>query len=277
MYPIRSAIYIPTDHARAMQKAASLQADALIFDLEDGVSDAHKPAARKAMAEWSAHAAPTSQTKVLRINHQYTAHYADDIALAATLPLDGVMLSKVSNAHEIQRTISDLASAGRSDLPIWCNVETPSGYMNIQSISSQPCVAALVAGTNDLANDLRIIRTPDRAGLLHCLQMLVLAARAHGLLVLDGTFIDLEDDAGLQAEAQQGRMLGFDGKTLIHPKQIAIANASFSPTETELTQAKRLIATYEAAQKGGKAVTLLDGKMIEKLHYDRARQLLNNA
>ena len=140
-----------------------------------------------------------------------------------------------------------------------------------------PQVAALVAGTNDLGNDLRIRRTPDRAGLMLALQTLLLAARAHNKLALDGTFIDLKDEAGLIAEAQQGRMLGFDGKTLIHPSQISPINRIFSPSDEDLAHASELIATYEAAMKEGKAVTLLNGRMIEELHYRQAKTLVADA
>lgn len=273
MKSVRSAIYIPADHVRAMAKASTLEADALIFDLEDGVSEAHKTQARAAL---SAHLATTrpQQRCVARVNHLSSAHFHDDMATICGLPIDALMLPKVAHRAHVDEVAAHLAQAGRADLPLWCNMETPMGYVHVSDIASHPLVEALVAGTNDLANDLRIVRTPCRSGLMHCLQALVLAGRAHGTLVLDGTFIDLNDDDGLTAEATQGKTLGFDGKTLIHPKQIEVVNRVFSPSEHEQEQAARIIAAYEAALAGGKGVTLLDGILIEKLHYDRAKALL---
>jgi citrate lyase beta subunit len=270
----RSALYVPTDHARALAKVATLPADVIIFDLEDGVAPDKKAEGRKAIANWFESETNKKHRYILRINHQHTREYRLDMALVAGLPLDGVMLSKVSGQDDIDEATAQLAQVERGDLAIWCNVETPLGIVNIRSIAAHPHVTALVAGTNDLANDLRIRRTADRLGLMHSLQEMVLAARAYDKPVLDGTFVDLEDDNGLQREAEQGRMLGFDGKTLIHPKQIAIANRIFAPSANDITDANAIIASYESAMKNGKAVTLLNGRMIERLHYNRAKETI---
>ncbi len=271
----RSALYVPADHERAMAKAASLNADILIFDLEDGVAPEKKSTARTALAQQLDAMLPSDALKITRINHADTPYYADDLKALANAPLDGLMLSKVSGAHDIDDALTHLAQHHRADLPIWCNVETPRGIANAFEIAAHPAVRGLVAGTNDLANDLRIERTADRAGLMHSLQRLVLAARAHDRIVLDGTFINVNDEAGLKAEAEQGRMLGFDGKTLVHPQQIAVANAAFSPSDAQKTQARAIIDAYEAAMAEHKAVILLDGQMIERLHYERAKSIIN--
>lgn len=273
MNPVRSALFVPADHERAMAGALARPADALIFDLEDGVSPAHKPQARDAAARLLATAPTSAPLRILRINHRDTPYYAEDMAMACTLPLDGLMLSKTSGADDIADAIAQLGTQGRADLAIWCNVETPRGIAEAFAIAAHPAVRALVAGTNDLANDLRIRRTADRAGLLHSLERLQLAARAYDRLALDGTFIDLTDARGLEAEAQQGRMLGFDGKTLIHPSQIDVANRIFSPSGDEIAEAHAIIEAYEAAMKEQKEVTLLNGRMIERLHYVRALSL----
>lgn len=273
MTPVRSALYVPADNDRAMAKAASLAADALIFDLEDGIAQSTKDTARTTLTAYFQSQKP-AQHCVVRINHHSTSYFADDIAMVAALPIDGLMLSKVASAEDIDIALKALAAHDRADMPLWCNIETPAGYVHIQAIAAHAAVVALVAGTNDLANDLRMVRTPCRSGLMHCLQSLVLAGRAYGKQVLDGTFVDLNDDAGLLTEAQQGRMFGFDGKTLIHPKQIEAVNTIFSPSAAELSHAQRTIEAYEAALTEGKGVTLLDGTLIEKLHYDRAKQVL---
>lgn len=268
---LRSTLFVPADHARAMAKVNQLAVDAVIVDLEDGVSEAHKQMARDALMR---HAEKIQPRFVVRMNHMSTPHYERDAEIVAKLPVDAVMLSKVADANEVANAVAHFALLGRADIAIWCNLETPQGFMDVRSISAHPSVQVLVAGTNDLANDLRIVRTPCRSGLMYCLGQLVLAARAAGKSVLDGTFIDLNDQMGLIAEAVQGRMLGFDGKTLIHPSQIDAVNEVFSPSGQEREMAQRIVHTYESALAEGKAVTLLDGSMIERLHYNRARELL---
>jgi (3S)-malyl-CoA thioesterase len=271
----RSALYVPADHERAMAKAESLEVDILIFDLEDGVAPQKKAIARAAVVGKLSDIPSAGALKIVRINHHSASYYADDIAALANAPMGGIMLSKVSGAQDIDDALRHLAQHHRADLPIWCNVETPLGVANAFEIAAHPAVRGLVAGTNDLANDLRIERTPDSAALMHSLQRIVLAARAHGRIVLDGTFIDFNDEAGLKAEASHGRMLGFDGKTLVHPKQIAVANAAFSPSDAQREEARAIIKAFEAAMTEHKAVTLLDGRMLERLHYERAKSLLN--
>lgn len=269
----RSALYVPADHDRAMAKAASLDADILIFDLEDGVAPERKALAREAIQRYL-NETSFSQCTLVRINHRDTDYYQDDIAAFMDAPLDGIMLSKTGGPEDVDDIVSHLSLAGRGDVAIWANVETPRGVANVMAIAAHAHIAGMVAGTNDLANDLRIRPTADRAGLMHSLQQIHLAARAYGRIVLDGTFVDLEDMEGLKREAEQGRMLGFDGKTLIHPKQIAITNEVFGPSQEELEEASAIIEAYELAMREQKAVTMLGTRMIERLHYDRAKELL---
>lgn len=260
-----------------MAKVISLEADVIIFDLEDGVAPERKATGRQQLTEWFTTYASKRLPHVpylVRINHHTTRDYKQDLTAALDWPLDGLMLSKTGGKDDIDRITATLSQANRGDVPIWCNIETPRGVSHAQGIAAHPHVHGIVAGTNDLANDLRIRRTPERTGLMHSLQAIVLAARAHQLPVLDGTFVALDDEEGLKAEAEQGRMLGFDGKTLIHPKQIAVANAVFGPTEADMNEAGAIIAAYEQAMQEGKAVTLLDGRMIERLHYERAKEVL---
>ncbi len=273
----RSGLYVPCDHARAMAKAVSLHADLIIFDLEDGVAPEQKATGRHHLAEWFNTYAGQRRQHVhylLRVNHHNTLDYEQDLALAQDLPLDGLMLSKTGGKNDIDRIIAALSQANRGDLPIWCNIETPRGVCHAQAIAAHPHVSGMVVGTNDLANDLRVRRTPERTELMYCLQAVLTAARAFRRPVLDGTYVALEDEAGLRAEAEQGRMLGFDGKTLIHPKQIPVANAVFGPTPADIAEAEAIIAAYEQAMQEGKAVTLLNGRMIERLHYERAQETL---
>lgn len=269
----RSALYVPGDHQGAMVKAASLKADILIFDLEDGVSPEHKAQARTAIAT-SLNQQPYEPLTLVRINHCSSPHYSKDIAAIAACAANGLMLSKVGSQDEIQLAADDLAKHDRADMPIWCNVETALGVLNIAQIASHPKVTGIVLGTNDLRKELNIPYQEDRSNLMHCIQHVLLGAKAFRKTVLDGTFIRLDDEAGLKAEALQGKQLGFDGKTLIHPKQIEVTHQAFMPSEEELTHAQAIITCYERARKEQKAVALLNGTMIEALHYIQAQKLI---
>lgn len=272
---IRTALFVPGDHAKAMERAHERPADALIFDLEDGVSPDAKDEARAAIVEALASKRFAHHYTVVRMNHISTEAGEEDVKALSTANCDALMLSKVAGGKETRNSLRFIAQYGGADKPIWANIETPSGVMNVQNVAEIPQVKALVCGTNDLANDLRIKRTPDRGALMYSLQKVQLVARATGCLVLDGTFMDVKDEAGLRAESEQGRHLGFDGKTLIHPAQIDVANTVFSPTEEELARAKQIIETYEReAINKHKAVCLMGSEMIERLHYDRAKEMV---
>lgn len=267
--PYRSVLYIPASNGRAMEKARSLPADAIIFDLEDAVAPSEKAAARQQLAQ-ALQADYGPRARILRINGLETEWGADDVrAGAAIAQVDAVLIPKVSHAADLDR-IAALAG----DKPLWAMMETPLGMLNAAEIAAHPRLQGMVMGTNDLAKELnsrfRADRLPMQAGLGLCL----LAARAHGKVIVDGVFNAFKDEAGLRAECEQGRDMGFDGKTLIHPAQLAAANAAFAPTEDEVALARRQIAAFDEALAEGKAVAVVDGRIVENLHVATARATL---
>ena len=274
--PRRSVLFMPGANARALEKARELPADGLIFDLEDAVAPDAKAAARDAVAVAVGHGGYGKRELVLRVNGLETEWGAEDLRAAAALPLDAVLLPKVETAERIHGTMSALDMAGApASLAIWCMIETPRGVLAAAEIAAaHPRVAALVMGTSDLTKDLQARHTPDRLPLLMSLQLVLLAARAHGLAALDGVHLDLADESGFAAVCAQGHALGFDGKTLIHPKQIAPANAAFAPSPDEVTQAKKIIAAHEAALTAGKGIVVVDGRLVENLHVEAAQRTL---
>ncbi len=267
---------MPGSNARALDKARTLDADVLIFDLEDAVAPAQKEAARAAIAVALDRGGYGPRELALRVNALATEWGAADLAFAATLPVDGVLLPKVEGAEEVTRAVAALNAAGaREKLRLWCMIETPRGFLHAEAIaSSSPRIAGLVMGTADLAKDLRAQETTDRSALLPALGLGLLAARAYGLAALDGIHADLDDDAGFEAACRQGRALGFDGKSLIHPKTITAANRIFAPSPEELARARRMIAAHDEAVAKGSGVTLVDGRLVERLHIEEARRLL---
>jgi citrate lyase subunit beta/citryl-CoA lyase len=274
--PRRSILFMPGANARAMTKARELKADGLIFDLEDSVAPEAKEAARAQITAALQAGGYGKRETVLRVNGIATQWHRDDLLLAAKLPVDAVLLPKVESAEDVNATLAALASAGApSSLALWCMMETPLAYLNAQAIaSSSERLAALVVGTEDLGKDLSARPRPDRMAFLLALQTCVLAARAYGLAPLDAVYRDFNDDAGFIASCRQGRDLGFDGKTLIHPRQIAFANTEFGPGGAELDEARAVIAAFDAAIAAGKGIATFQGKMLEKLHVDAARHLL---
>lgn len=265
--PYRSMLYVPASNARAMAKAPGLGADALICDLEDAVAPDAKPAARAALCD--ALAVPAPCPRIVRINALATPWgHADACALAGA---GALALPKVAGPGDL-----DALAALAPDAALWAMIETPLGVLNAPAIAAHPRVAGLIVGTNDLAADLGLRARADRAGLMAALGACVLAARAHGRVVIDGVFNGLHDPAGLRAECAQGRDLGFDGKSVIHPGQIAAANAAFAPQPDEITEARRLIAVFEAAAPG-QGVAVLDGRIVEALHVVAARALIARA
>jgi citrate lyase subunit beta/citryl-CoA lyase len=271
--PRRGVLFMPGANARALEKARELPADGLIFDLEDAVAPDAKDTARTTVAGALRAGGYGRRELVLRVNALDTPWGGADLAAAASLSLDAVLLPKVENAATVIRTAAMLDAAGaRPELAIWCMVETPRGVLAAPEVAAAPRVAALVMGTSDLTKDLQARETADRLALLPSLGLVLLAARAHGLAALDGVHLDLADDAGFAAACVQGRVLGFDGKTLIHPKQIAPANAAFSPSPQEVAQAQRVIAAHEVALAAGKGITVVDGRLIENLHVEAARR-----
>ncbi|HET7409551.1 MAG TPA: CoA ester lyase [Paracoccaceae bacterium] len=274
--PRRSALYMPGSKPRALEKARGLPADVLVLDLEDAVTPAEKAAARRTVAEAVRARAYGRREVVIRVNGLDTQWGGDDLAAAAACGPDAVLIPKVENASQLADAEARLERAGSPAL--WAMIETPRGVLHAADIAgASPRLACLVMGTNDLAAELRAVTTPDRAPLAAALQMTVLAARAHGLAVLDGVHNAFRDFEGLRAECGQGRALGFDGKTLIHPGQIGIANEVFGPTAEELETARRHVDAFAEAEAEGQGVAVVDGRIVENLHVASARRLLAQA
>ena len=274
--PRRSMLYMPGSNPRALEKARGLAADALIFDLEDAVSPDAKEAARGVIADAVAAGGYGRRELILRTNGLDTAWGHGDLVAASRMAIHGVLLPKVESAATVRQAAAILDKAGApAEMAIWCMMETPMAMLHAEEIAaSHPRLTGFVMGTSDLANDLHARHTRDRLPLLTGLGLCLLAARAYGLVVMDGVYLDLADDEGFAYACRQGIELGFDGKTLIHPKTIAAANAAFDPSPAEIEQAQRQIAGFEAAEAEGKGVVLVDGKLVENLHVANAKRLL---
>ena len=272
--PRRSVLYMPGANTRALEKARSLPADALILDLEDAVAPDAKATARANIGAALAAGGYGRRELIVRVNGLATPWGYEDLAAAARMKLDAVLLPKVEGADAVRQAETVVASAGASaSVAIWRMIETPLGVLHAEEIAAaSPRVAALVMGTSDLVKDVHARHTRDRQPMLTSLGLCLLAARAFRLAILDGVHLDLGDDEGFAAACRQGRELGFDGKTLIHPKQIGAANAVFAPAPEELDWSRRIIAAHAEAQAAGKGIVLVDGKLIENLHVDDARR-----
>ena len=274
--PRRSVLFMPGSNPRALEKARSLPCDGLIFDLEDAVAPEAKETARTAVAAALATGGYAPRELVLRANPLDTVWGHADLAIAATLPIDAVLLTKVENAERVRLTLGLLDALGAPpELSVWCMIETPLGVLAAAEIAGAcPRVGALVLGTSDLSADLHARPTRDRLPLMTALGLVLLAGRAHGRAILDGVHLDLADAEGFAAAGRQGRDLGFDGKTLIHPDQIAPANEAFAPSAEEMARARRLIAAYAKANAAGRGAVRFEGRLVEALHVAEARRLI---
>ena len=274
--PRRSLLYMPGSNPRALEKARGLPADGLFIDLEDAVAADTKEAARAIVAAALAAGGYGTRELVLRVNQLDTPWGHSDLAVAATMPIDAVLLPKVENPDRVRLTLSLLDALGASErLAVWCMIETPLGVLAAREIAAASRrLAALVLGTSDLTKELHALATRDRLPLITSLGLAMLAARAYGLAILDGVHFDLSDNEGFAFACRQGRELGFDGKTLIHPKQIAPANAAYAPSPEEIEYSRRVIAAHAEGAAAGKGVVLVDGKLVEGLHVENARRLL---
>lgn len=268
--PYRSVLHIPAANQRAMEKARTLAADAIIFDLEDAVAPAEKAGARDLLKAALAQDYG-GRARIVRINGFDTEWGRDDAAAFAT-GADAVLVPKVSHPGDL-----DAVAAIVPDTPLWAMMETALGMLNAAAIAAHPRLQGMVMGTNDLAKELGSRNRPDRLAMQAGLGLCLLAARAHGRVIVDGVFNAFKDADGLRAECEQGRDMGFDGKTLIHPAQLDIANAAFAPTEAEVDLSRRQIEAYEAAIAEGKAVAVVDGRIVENLHVETARRTLAKA
>ncbi|MFD3457993.1 HpcH/HpaI aldolase/citrate lyase family protein [Streptomyces sp. NPDC058691] len=274
--PRRSVLYMPGANERALEKAKSLPTDALILDLEDSVAPDAKADARKRVAAAAASGEYGRRELTIRVNAPGTPWHEDDLRAAAEAGPDAVVVPKVDSAATVHAVERALEAAGAPDRTvIWAMVETPRAMLDARAVAAaSERLAVLVMGTNDLAKELHAEHVPGRAPLLTGLSLALLGAREAGKAILDGVYNDVQDQAGFEEECLQGRQFGFDGKTLIHPKQVEICNRVFAPSPEETDKARRVIEAFEAAAAEGRGVVTVDGRMIENLHVDDARRVL---
>ena len=274
--PRRSVLYMPGSNTRALEKGRSLAADALILDLEDAVAADAKIQARDNIMQAIAAGGYGYRELVVRINPLSTPWGYNDLAAICASKADALLLPKVESADMVRQAETAMASHGApEDLAIWAMMETPLGMLHAEAVAaSSPRLTCLVMGTSDLAKDLHASHTPDRMPMLTSLGMCLLAARAYKLDILDGVHLDLRDDEGLAYSCKQGAEMGFDGKTLIHPRTIEIANKAFSPSPEEVAWSHKIIAAHAAAMAEGKGVAVFEGKLIENLHVENAQRIV---
>lgn len=271
--PFRSVLYIPASKERALEKARELAADAIIFDLEDAVAPEEKPAARDTLARALEEGGYSPRVRIVRINGLDTDWgRADALAFAGHAGADAILVPKVSQPADL-----DAVAALAGQKPLWAMMETALGMLNAAAIAAHPRLEGMVMGTNDLAKELDSRFRPDRLALQAGLGLCLLAAKAHGRVIVDGVYNAFKDDEGLRAECEQGRDMGFDGKTLIHPAQLDIANTAFAPSEAEVALARRHIEAYAKAQAAGQGVAVVDGRIVENLHIVTAKAVLAKA
>jgi len=274
--PRRSVLYMPGANTRALEKARTLPADALIFDLEDAVAPDAKEAARTNVVLAAESKAYGKREIVIRCNGLGTPWGEADIVAIATSGADAILVPKVESAATVTHVVSLLDSAGApGPMAVWAMLETPKGILRAEEIAgSHPRLAVFIMGTNDLVKDMRARHTPMRLPMITALGLGMLAARAHGLTILDGVYNDIQDVEGFKAVCRQGLEMGFDGKTLIHPTQVEPCNEIFAPSPAELEMAGKIVVAFKSAQAEGKGVVTVDGRMIENLHVEQAERAL---
>ncbi|MEL7281024.1 MAG: CoA ester lyase [Pseudomonadota bacterium] len=269
--PYRSVLYIPGSKDRALEKARTLQTDAIIFDLEDAVAPEAKADARETLKQALQQDGYGKRAKIVRINALTSQWGFEDVRVLRDAGADIFLLPKVNNPTDVD-ALADLLDP---NMPIWVMMETPTCVFRAPEIAAHHRVTGLVTGTNDLTKDLGCRYRPDRLPLMTALQRIVMAARAaRGVVAIDGVYNRFRDGDGLKAECEQGRDLGFDGKTLIHPMQIEVTNTAFAPSESEIDLARRQIAAFEESQASGQGVAVVDGQIVENLHVVAAKRTL---
>jgi len=274
--PRRSALYMPGSNARALEKGRGLPADCLIMDLEDACPPDRKVEARGMISAALAQGGYGAREIMVRVNGLETDWGEDDVRQMAGCGAHALVLPKVDSAATVQKAEALMHAAGAPErIALWCMIETPRGILRAEDIASaSPRLGGLIMGTADLAKDLHCAHGADRFALVGHLSRCVLVARAYGLGILDGVHFDLEDAEGFVASCKQGAALGFDGKTLIHPKTIAAANAAFGPSDEEIEESRAIIAAFDAARAAGQGVAVLNGKLVETLHVETARRVI---
>lgn len=278
--PRRSVLYMPGANDRALEKARSLPADALILDLEDSVAPEAKSQARDKVAQAVKSGGYGKRELVIRVNALDTPWGADDLKAAAAVGPDAILVPKVSRPGDIVSAAKVLKACGaHAHTRLWAMMETPLAILNARDIAgiaadADQRFACLVLGTNDLLKESRARALGDRFAIVPWLAMSVLAARAFGLDVIDGVYNDFKDDQGFRAECEQGRTLGMDGKTLIHPSQVEPCNEIFSPSADEVQWSRKVIAAFALPEHAGKGVITVDGRMVERLHLVMAERVV---
>ncbi|MDV7145199.1 CoA ester lyase [Tropicimonas sp. TH_r6] len=276
--PYRSVLYIPGSKERALEKAKGLTVDAIIFDLEDAVAIDEKANARALLAETLTAGGYGQRAQIVRLNGMDTDWGTDDLAAIMEIGPQAVLLPKVESGSQVEAVAARLdAHPACAETEIWAMMETPRGILNALEIASAPRMSGFVMGTNDLAKELNCRFRADRLPMQTALQTCLMAARAAGIVCIDGVYNAFKDEDGLRVECEQGRDLGMDGKTLIHPAQLAIANKAFAPSEAEVDLARRQIEAFETAEAEGQGVAVVDGKIVENLHIVTAKATLAKA
>ncbi len=273
--PLRSVLYMPSSNERALEKAKSIPCDGLILDLEDAVAPDAKPAARDAACAAVRSGEYGRRTVTIRVNGIGTAWHDEDIAAASQAGPAAIVVPKVNSGDEVRRLVAAMEAAGAPEhTKLWAMVETPIAVLDVLAIAQgSPRLGAFVIGTNDLVKELYAAHVPGRAPILPSLHQILLAGRAAGIAVIDGVYNDVKDTEGFLAECEQGRQMGFDGKTLIHPGQVEGANTAFAPSPAAVEEARGLIQAWEDGKGAG--VVTYDGKMVENLHVESAQRTLS--
>ncbi|HUW03475.1 MAG TPA: CoA ester lyase [Acidimicrobiales bacterium] len=277
--PRRSALYMPGANERALEKAKGLAADALILDLEDAVAPDAKAEARERVCAAASSGEYGRREIAIRANGLDTEWHAGDVAAIAAAGPDAIVVPKIDSVDDVRSVEAALEAGGAPErTKIWAMLETPVAMLHAEAITGcSERLAVLVMGTNDLAKELRAERVPSRHPLLAGLGLCLLAARANGKVILDGVYNDIQDAEGFLAECRQGREMGFDGKTLIHPSQLDPCNEVFAPSADQVSEADEIIAAFDEAQREGRGVVTVNGRMIENLHVDEARRTIAQA
>ncbi len=274
--PRRSILYMPASNARALEKAKTLKADGFVFDLEDSVRPDAKLEARANAVAASASGAYGNREIIIRCNALDTQWGGDDLQAIATSGADGILVPKISGVDDVHLILAMLDDAGApSDIGLWLNMETPAAFLRADAIcGASDRIKGLVMGTNDLIKDMQARHVVGRANILPALTMAILAARTHGLMVLDSVYNQFKDIEGFETECEQARNMGCDGKSLIHPSQVDIANGIFGASEAEIAEAKEIIEAFDKAFAAGDGMAVVNGEMIEALHADEARRVV---
>jgi citrate lyase subunit beta/citryl-CoA lyase len=277
MQPRRSVLYMPGANARAMEKAKNLDCDTVIFDLEDAVSPDAKDTARQQVLAAVQNGGYGHRELVVRANGLDTDWGGADVAAFAGAPVAALLFPKIESTAQIAEIADHVNAAGGQHLPIWIMVETPAGVLDLEVFADHPRIEALVMGTSDLVKELRATHETSRQNIAYALQHCVLVARRLGKEIFDGVHLDFQDDVSFREVCANGRAMGFDGKTLIHPTQIIGANEIFGYSEDDVSHAHRLLEVWHTALNEGKGVAVLDGKLVENLHAAEAERVVTFA